>query len=113
MTDTANTSRPAVTVTPVDPQQFQHARDDKRAATRYAVHVDGVKIGEVGSNSEESWASNGRTRTRKLGYRRYWTGALETNPNKAMAIGMRRADAVHSNRNGCVELLVERYLDAR
>lgn len=112
MTDNAKNA-PTVTVEKIEAQQFQHARTDTKTATRWAILVDGVKIGEVGSHSEESWATSGRLRTRKLGYNRNWLGALETNPNKSMISGYRRADAISSTRAGCIERLVEKYLASR
>jgi hypothetical protein len=113
MTNTESTARPVITITKVTPQRFQHTASDRKDATRYAVLVNGVKIGEVGSHSEESWADNGRLRTRKLGYHRSWLGALETNPDKGMVTSTRRADAWHSGRTGCIERLVEAYLEGR
>jgi hypothetical protein len=38
---------------------------------------------------------------------------LETNPDKGMVTSTRRADAWHSGRTGCIERLVEAYLEGR
>lgn len=52
----------------------QRAVSDRKAPTRYAVYDDAVKLGEVGSYSQESWDTtpNGRIRTRMRGYTRTW-----------------------------------------
>lgn len=70
-------SEPAVSLVRVESLSYQHAVSDKRRPTRYEVYVNGVKIGEVYSHSDESWDVHGRIRTRMRGYSRSWRARVD------------------------------------
>lgn len=113
MTNTGTAANiPAFTVKKIEATEFQHARTDKKVASRYAVLIDGVVIGYVASHSEESWATSGRIRTRMIGFKRSWLGALNTS-SQVTYLSIRRSDAWSSTRTGCIERLVEAHLAQR
>lgn len=89
----------------IDAQGANHAVGDPKPPTRYEVYVGDVKIGEVASCSEESWATSGRIRTRMLGYNRSWRGTL----TGETYISWRRADGWASTRQWAAEELLRAY----
>lgn len=91
-----------ITIGRTEPRPYeQRAVSDRKTPTRYEVFADGVKIGEVGSYSEESWdkSPNGRIRTRMRGYARSW---------KAWGLDHRPVGYHHWTRQQAIEALTER-----
>ena len=63
----------AIQLQQIPARSYQHAVGDKRRPTRYAVLVDGEKVGEVFSRSRDSWRVNGRRiRAGFRGFTRGW-----------------------------------------
>lgn len=61
-------------LTRIEPRSFAMADGDKRTATRYAVSIQGVAIGEIEKRSTESWTLRMH---RLLGYSLYWEAKSE------------------------------------
>lgn len=79
----------------IEAQPGQQDIGDKRKPTRYAVLLDGAKVGEVFPKSRESWGKDaaGRVRTTFRGYSRYWQ-AVDANGRVVIGWAYSRERAV-------------------
>lgn len=67
-----------VTLNQIEAQSYQQAVDDTRKPTRYEVLVDGIKVGEVWTQSNPSYRANRGSRLlgARNGFSREWEGSV-------------------------------------